>query len=177
MPAPTGHRTVLRFVHARTRATTMPAWVSGSRDEVTTFGGLSRSALMARVRGRGNKSTELKLLALLKNHRVTGWRRHLGSILGKPDFTWRRQKVVVFVDGCFWHGHSCPRGQLPRTNVDAWRQKIARNRRRDRRNARALRSRGWKVLRVWECQLRRDPERVLRRVRRAVESRTPPATS
>ncbi|MYD69547.1 MAG: DNA mismatch endonuclease Vsr [Acidobacteria bacterium] len=154
----------------------MPTWVSGSRSEVTTFGGLSRSELMARVRGRGNKSTELKLVALLKNHRVTGWRRHLSFLPGKPDFTWRRQKVVVFVDGCFWHGHTCPRGKLPGTNVDAWRIKIDRNRRRDRRNARALRSRGWRVLRVWECQLRKDPERVLRRVRRAVESRKPRAT-
>jgi len=66
----------------------------------------ARSSVMSRVRGRGNKVTELKLLALLRQNKITGWRRHL-RLPGKPDFAFPKKKVSVFVDGCFWHG--CPK--------------------------------------------------------------------
>lgn len=84
---------------------------------------------------------------------------------GTPDFVFREEGLVVFVDGCFWHG--CPRCyREPRSNVEFWRGKVGGNRRRDARQRRALNRAGWSVVRVWECSLREDPEGVLRRVAR-----------
>ncbi len=118
-----------------------------------------RSALMALIRGRGNKATEMRLIAIFRAHGITGWRR--GSKLrGRPDFVFRAQRLAVFVDGCFWHG--CPaHGTKPKTNAAFWRKKIARNQVRDREVDRALRKRGWKVLRLWEHALKRRHERRL----------------
>ena len=66
------------------------------------FTAAKRSAVMARIRGRGNKDTELRMMALLRAHGITGWRRGQ-KLFGKPDFVFRRERVAVFVDGCFWH--------------------------------------------------------------------------
>jgi DNA mismatch endonuclease (patch repair protein) len=113
-----------------------------------------RSEVMARIRGTGNRSTEQRLATLFRAHHITGWRRHL-PLPGRPDFAFRRLKLAVFVDGCFWHG--CPRhGTLPKQNRRFWRQKIDRNRERDRDVSRELRRSGWRVVRVWEHELRRD---------------------
>lgn len=127
---------------------------------VTRFGGLSRSQLMSRIRGRGNKRTELRLITLFRAFGITGWRR--GSVLpGKPDFVFPRKRLAVFVDGCFWHG--CPRhGSRPRTNALFWARKIARNRQRDRDVNQELRLRGWQVVRIWEHELTRTDEPRLR---------------
>jgi DNA mismatch endonuclease (patch repair protein) len=119
---------------------------------------------MKAIRGRGNETTELAVARLLRRWGLKGWRRHL-SLSGRPDFTWRRERVVLFVDGCFWHG--CPRCySLPRSNTAFWREKLEGNRRRDRRISRILRAAGWKVLRVWECQVtsRRTKARILQTV-------------
>jgi DNA mismatch endonuclease (patch repair protein) len=127
------------------------------------FSRRKRSAVMAAIRSRGNRATELRLIAIFRAHRIAGWRR--GSALpGKPDFVFPSAKTAVFVDGCFWHG--CPRhGTQPRQNAKFWRGKIARNRERDREVGRALRTRGWKVIRVWEHELKRKSEpRLLRRL-------------
>jgi DNA mismatch endonuclease (patch repair protein) len=124
-----------------------------------------RSAVMARIRGRGNQTTELALAKLMRRGKIVGWRRHLG-LFGRPDFTFRVERVAVFVDGCFWHG--CPRCyRRPDTNQGFWDKKILRNRRRDRLVSRTLRARGWLVLRLWEHDLRR-PEAVLAKVRAAL---------
>jgi len=129
----------------------------------TTFGGLSRSELMSRVRSAGNLSTEIKLATLLRNHRLSGWRRR-SSLPGKPDFVWSQARVAVFVDGCFWHGHNCGRNLKPITNEGYWDYKIQKNIARDKRVTRELRNKGWAVLRIWECRLEKDPERCLRRI-------------
>ena len=147
----------------------MTKWPGDAQRERTAFGGLSRGQLMARVRGVENKTTEQRLKALLRAARLTGWRRHQ-SLPGKPDFVWYAVKLAVFVDGCFWHGHDCGRNVTPRTNVNAWREKINRNRARDRRVDRALRRNGWRVVRIWECALAKTPERCVARIRRWVES-------
>ena len=106
---------------------------------------------MSAIRGSGNLTTEVRMARLLRAHKLAGWRRHI-ALPGKPDFTWHREKVVVFVDGCFWHG--CPRCYLPpRHNPKFWREKVTGNRARDRRVARTLRAAGWKVIRVWECRV------------------------
>lgn len=129
----------------------------------TTFGGLSRSELMSRVRSAGNLSTEIKLARLLRNHRLCGWRRR-SSLPGKPDFIWSQAKVALFVDGCFWHGHNCGRNLKPITNEGYWDYKIRKNIARDKRVTRVLRKKGWVVVRIWECRLEKDPERCLRRI-------------
>lgn len=112
-----------------------------------------RSAVMAAIRGSGNKDTELRMMALFRAHRLTGWRRRV-ALFGKPDFVFHRERVVVFVDGCFWHG--CPRPRhapLPKNRAEWWAAKLLRNKERDRIVTRALRAAGWRVLRVWECAL------------------------
>jgi len=108
---------------------------------------------MSAVKGRGNLSTELRMVALLRAAGITGWRRGV-SLPGKPDFVFRAQKVAVFVDGCFWHG--CPRhGRIPKTRVAFWSTKLTLNSARDSKVSRELRATGWTVLRVWECALAR----------------------
>ncbi len=118
---------------------------------------------MATIRSKGNKATELRVVAMFRTHGISGWRR--GSTLpGRPDFVLRAVRLAVFVDGCFWHG--CPKhGTKPRTNAAFWRRKIATNKARDRRVNRELRGMGWRVLRIWEHELARKNEgRLLRRL-------------
>lgn len=126
-----------------------------------------RSEVMARIRGSGNKDTELRLIALMREHGITGWRRN-APVFGKPDFVFPRERVAVFVDGCFWHG--CPRhATMPKTRRAFWKAKLARNAARDREVTRALRKAGWRVLRVWECALTRArSRRTMSRIARAV---------
>lgn len=139
-------------------------WPGNAKRLKTTFGTLSRSSLMSRIRSSENKTTELRMLALLKSGHVTGWRRH-AELYGKPDFVWHKQKVALFVDGCFWHGHFCQRNLTPRRNADVWALKILKNKSRDHRVNRELRKLGWVVIRVWECRLARSPEPYLNKIR------------
>lgn len=143
---------------------TMSKWPGNATSVKTTFGGLSRSTLMSRIRSSGNVTTELKMVALLRQAHLRGWRRHV-NLLGKPDFVWPREKLAVFIDGCFWHGHNC-RNLTPKRNVEAWIAKIGQNKKRDRRNTRELRRCGWKVTRVWECKLKKEPNNVIKRIER-----------
>jgi len=126
-----------------------------------------RSLVMSRIRGRGNKETELVLAKLLRGHRVTGWRRNQ-RIFGKPDFVFRKARLVVFVDGCFWH--ACPRhSNTPVNNRAFWRKKLAANQLRDRQVNRVLRKNGWRVLRIWEHDLAKRGEVCVSRIRAALE--------
>ncbi|MGO9479107.1 MAG: very short patch repair endonuclease [Limisphaerales bacterium] len=121
---------------------------------------------MSRIRSRGNKDTELALAKLLRRHRINGWRRNQ-PLFGKPDFVFRQVRLTIFVDGCFWHG--CPKcGHIPKTRRAYWRTKILRNKTRDRLVNRTLRQTGWRVIRIWECELTRKNEaRLLVRFQRA----------
>ena len=113
-----------------------------------------RSAVMARI--RGITAPERHLRAMLVQQRVKGFR--VGAKVGKakPDLVFPDDKVAVFVDGCFWHG--CPRCYVqPKTSVSYWKSKVATNIRRDNRQRQALRRAGWRVLRIWECQLEQNP--------------------
>jgi len=122
---------------------------------------LQRSKTMSAIRSSGNRTTEQALIHLFRTHRITGWRRK-AKMVGRPDFVFRRERIAVFVDGCFWHG--CPRCQYePATNSEYWTKKVRRNRARDRFVTRELKTLGWKVLRIWEHSLRR-PNRVAARV-------------
>lgn len=95
-----------------------------------------------------------------------GYRLHRKDIFGCPDLAYIRRKRAIFVHGCFWHGHTCVRGaRKPRTNVAYWASKIQRNRLRDGKSIRQLRQARWRVLVVWECQLR-DQARLSQRLKR-----------
>jgi DNA mismatch endonuclease (patch repair protein) len=140
-----------------------------------------RSEVMAQIRARGNKATELEFARLLRVYNVTGWRRHVAVTLHipkkgaastskrsrvRPDFVFPKYKIAIFVDGCFWHGcadHCTP----PASNVEFWRTKLAQNRKRDRWATKALRNMNWQVLRIWEHQLKND-RRVMIKVMRAL---------
>ena len=115
------------------------------------FDNAKRSAIMARIKGRGNVATELRLIKLFRKHQIRGWRRHYPAF-GKPDFVFLAKRVAVFVDGDFWHGHPT-RGQMPAANREFWQAKISRNKKRDRLVNQTLRNSGWTIVRIWQSDL------------------------
>jgi len=122
-----------------------------------------RSRNMAAIRSRGNKSTEIAFLRMLKKKKITGWRRHCRFLRGTPDFVFPKQKVAIFVDGCFWHG--CPKCKLrPATNTKFWNEKIMSNRKRDIAVRKKLRKANWIILRFWEHQIRGNPNFVIDKI-------------
>lgn len=155
------------------------------------FSKAKRSEVMSRIRGRGNAATEMAFIRLLRLHHITGWRRHRPLLLTstsstaqcarrrsrvRPDFVFPIMKLAVFIDGCFWHG--CSRhGAKPAANADFWQTKIDGNRTRDRLVTRTLRKQGWKVLRIWEHELRHGDRVMEKMTREAAEiGRTKSAT-
>lgn len=109
-----------------------------------------RSANMRAVR---NKNTAPELLIRSTLHRLGyRFRLHRRDLCGTPDIVFPVRRSVIFVHGCFWHGHECERGSLPSSNLHFWQHKIARNRERDSQTQRQLRNEGWKVLTVWQCE-------------------------
>ena len=125
----------------------------------------ARSMIMSRVRSSGNKTTELATATLFRNLRIHGWKRKQ-RLLGSPDFVFRKHRLLVFVDGCFWHG--CPRHfRLPTSNVSFWKNKIETNWARDRKIDAALKAKGWTVVRIWEHSLKLpNRKRLANRLRR-----------
>lgn len=110
-----------------------------------------RSKWMARIRGKDTKP-ELLVRRFLHGHGFR-YRLHAKDLPGRPDLVLPKYSAVVFVDGCFWHGHVCQGGRIPGNNPAFWLAKISNNQARDRRNKRRLRAANWQVLRVWECQI------------------------
>lgn len=128
-----------------------------------------RSEVMAAIKGKGNKSTEQTIKSLLRKHGLCGWRSQAHGVIGKPDIVFRRQQLAIFADGCFWHGcRKCGSRDRIATNKEFWRQKIQGNIGRDRRVSRELKSRGWRVLRLWEHDIEKNPERCLGRIRKII---------
>lgn len=119
-----------------------------------------RSWIMSRVKGRDTKP---EILVRSVVHRMGyRFRVHRLDLPGKPDIVLPRHSKVIFVHGCFWHGHNkCKRAKRPTTNKKFWTKKLDRNVERDKRFRRKLGSMGWKVLVVWECETRK-PEKLLR---------------
>src|SRR5580658_7712069 len=125
-----------------------------------------RSEVMGGICSTQNKETEEALAELFRLHNVKGWRRNV-RMVGKPDFIFREARVAVFVDGCFWHG--CKKHfRLPASNTEYWKQKIERNRKRDKLVGRLLRGKGWRVLRIWAHELKPSPVRRICRIRELV---------
>jgi DNA mismatch endonuclease (patch repair protein) len=123
---------------------------------------------MAKVRSKGNASTEVAVITLFREASITGWRRHPKGMLGNPDFYFPRAKLIVFVDGCFWHACPACRRNSPQTRAHFWQQKIDGNRRRDNRTRRKLRGQGYRVFRIWEHDLRADPVKCIRKITAAL---------
>ena len=122
-----------------------------------------RSAVMRRVKGRDTRPEMIVRRAL----RALGVGYRLGGagLPGRPDMVMKGRRAVIFVHGCFWHGHDCPRGaREPKANADYWRAKIGRNRERDRTSESALAADEWRVLTLWECELK-DAEALTGRLR------------
>lgn len=117
------------------------------------FDSATRSRIMRMVRSQDTRP-ELKVRSLLHGLGFR-FRLHRADLPGKPDIVLPRYRAVVFVHGCFFHFHTCPRAQRePKTNPDYWRRKRARNAQRDQQSESALREAGWKPIVVWECELR-----------------------
>lgn len=108
--------------------------------------------MMAAVRSKDTKPE----MTLRKALHALGYRYrlHQRHLPGKPDLVFPARRCVIFVNGCFWHGHHCPAGALPATRREFWEEKIGQNRARDARNTAELEALGWRVLTVWECDLR-----------------------
>ena len=109
---------------------------------------------MRNVKSKGNKTTELRLIQILHENGIKGWRRGY-NVKGHPDFVFLQLRIAIFVDGCFWHGHDC-RNTRPKENADYWRLKREKNIQHDHEITSSFENRGWTVLRIWECELKRE---------------------
>ena len=148
---------------------TKPGLKSSIASEMTDiFSKKKRSEIMRAVKSKGNKSTEERLIQIFKANNISGWRRNY-KVFGHPDFVFPKQKFAVFADGCFWHGHKC-RNITPSDNAGYWQKKIQRNILRDKSITRALKKQGWKVIRIWECEIKRGEIKKIQILRREITS-------
>ena len=139
---------------------------SSSDDSMDNLSPEDRSWCMSRIRSKGMKP-ELAVRSMV--HRLGyRFRLHRQDLPGRPDLVLPRHKAVIFVNGCFWHWHTdpdCPIAGLPKSNIQYWKPKLSRTRKRDIEHATSLKDKGWRVLTVWECQLS-NPVEVLEQIRR-----------
>lgn len=114
----------------------------------------TRSRTMRAV-GRKDTAPEMVVRRLL--HRLDyRYRIHDKSLPGSPDIVFTNRKKVIFVNGCFWHAHSCRESLTPKSRSEFWKPKLTRNKERDQKNTSLLQSMGWEVLTVWECETKKD---------------------
>jgi DNA mismatch endonuclease (patch repair protein) len=129
----------------------------------------TRSSIMRAVKSKGARSTERRLRAVLVASGISGWRMHANGLPGKPDFIFPDNKVAVFVDGCFWHG--CPKCyRRPHSSQSYWDAKVAGNIARDKRRRAELRKLGWRVLRVWEHEVKASASAAVVKIKAQVKS-------
>lgn len=115
----------------------------------------ARSRNMSRIKSK-NTDPELKLRRHLYSQ---GYRYRIHcSLKGKPDIVFPKQKIVIFVHGCYWHGHGCKVDHIPKSNTEFWNNKIAKNKERDKVTKKVLTKSGWKVLTIWECKILENPQ-------------------
>ena len=116
-----------------------------------TVSAAKRSQVMALVKSKDSQPE----MAIRRGLHALGfrYRLHDKTLPGKPDLVFPRYRSVIQINGCFWHGHSCYKCRIPASNKEYWLGKIARNRTRDQANLHALRSKGWRVLTIWECAI------------------------
>lgn len=123
------------------------------------FSSEKRSAVMKAVKSRNTKTTELKMIEIFKELHIIGWRRTY-SLIGKPDFVFPKKRIVIFVDGCFWHGHDC-RNVTPSDNAEFWEAKRLYNKKHDEEVTQTLAQKNWTVIRIWECELKKKNRELL----------------
>lgn len=149
-------------------------WQKSSREKIMSdnLSPSDRRKTMRAVKGKGG-GLERRLFAMLAGMGLKGWVKNAEDVIGKPDAAFPKEKVAVFVDGCFWH--SCPvcQRKLPQSNRDYWEHKINRNAERDREYTQQLRAEGWKVIRIWGHEMRDDQLRAKARkeIKEAIISR------
>lgn len=133
----------------------------------------TRSSMMSAVKGKDTKPERMVRSAV---HRA-GFRYalHKKDLPGRPDLALTKYRIAVFVHGCFWHGHDCPRGRRPTSNTQFWDKKLSDNISRDQRHRKELSSQGWRVITIWECQIESDLIKLLRILTR-LRSQTRTAT-
>ena len=110
-----------------------------------------RSEIMAKVSSKDTKPEIIVRKFLFS--RGFRFRKNVKNLPGKPDIVLRKYKTIIFINGCFWHGHTCKRAGLPKNNHSFWEEKIAKNKTRDIENIRILEEMGWHVITVWQCEL------------------------
>lgn len=142
---------------------TLPALTTVAAEDdiirmVDTLSPAERSERMSRIRGK-DTLPELWVRHFLHAHGFR-YRIHRRDLPGRPDIVLPKYGAVVFVHGCFWHAHHCQMGRIPGTRSQFWEAKFVANKARDARNARELRRGGWRVLRVWECELAKPTRRM-----------------
>jgi DNA mismatch endonuclease (patch repair protein) len=113
---------------------------------------MDRSENMRAIRGKDTKP-EMAVRSLVHGLGYR-FRLHRADLPGKPDLAFPARRKVIFVHGCFWHSHACKSGLIPNSNREFWLPKLRRNKERDARNLDALAQQGWKVLVIWECELK-----------------------
>jgi DNA mismatch endonuclease, patch repair protein len=112
-----------------------------------------RSERMSKIRGK-NTAPEVAVRSLLSSMGYM-YRLHISRLPGKPDIVFFGRKKLIFVHGCFWHLHSCKTYRLPKTRIDFWGEKLTKNSSRDRQNISKLRKEKWKILLIWECEIKK----------------------
>ncbi len=119
-----------------------------------------RSDIMSKIGGKNTKPEILvRKFLFSKGFR---YRINVKTLPGKPDIVLPKYKTVIFINGCFWHGHNCKKGELPSSNIDFWRKKISNNKSRDDKNSDLLIKLGWKVIIIWQCEISNVNNREIR---------------
>ena len=118
-----------------------------------------RSLIMSSVRSKNTKP-EMRVRSILHSNGLR-FRLHRNDLPGSPDIVLPKFKTVIFVNGCFWHGHDCPKGRRPATNLNFWNEKLDQNLRRDKENHAALQDMGWRVIVIWECEVVNATEEII----------------
>lgn len=122
-----------------------------------------RSKVMSNIRSKDTlPEIRVRKMLFFQGYR---YRLHVKNLPGKPDIVLPQHKAIVFVHGCFWHLHSgCRDGTIPKTRTDYWKEKLLKNKERDKDHMIELQKQGWRVLQLWECEIENKPEEVLVRL-------------
>jgi len=124
------------------------------------FSKSKRSDIMSKISGRETKPEILVRKFLFANG--FRYRKNVKDLPGKPDIVLPKYKTIIFIHGCFWHGHTCKRGKLPETNYEFWQEKIGKNIERDTQNISELKENNWNVIIIWLCEISNKANRVIR---------------
>lgn len=131
----------------------------GTRISVDRVSSDVRSNIMRLVPGKHARTTERRVRAILVRYGISGWSMNVATLKGRPDFVFWEPRIAVFINGCFWHGCTKCGGRPSKSRRNFWGEKVRRNRIRDRRVIAALHGAGWRVITLWECDLKNEHRR------------------